>query len=618
MKKALLALIALTLLFTAAASASLGRMSEFEIWLDGFMDAQLKDHNIAGATIAVVKGGRLFFYNGYGYADVDSKTPVKAASTLFRAGSISKLITWTAVMQLVEQGKLDLNTDVNYYLKNFKVPNTFPKPITLAHLMTHTAGFEDRTTGLVVGSYDTQDSLEEYLIKNMPKRIWPAGKRAVYSNYGAALAGYIVQEISGILFEDYVKENILEPLEMAETTFSQQQTTEFKRALAQGYVFSQGKFMPKGFEFINAEPAGSVSTTSLDMTKFMIAMVNNGKIKRRTYLLKPETVELMQKQHYTYDPALPGMCYGFYELDQDRYRTIGHSGSTSHFGSLLFLIPDEKVGVFISYNGPNGKTARQEFYRAFMDRYYSGRQPPACPERSRGAASDQPTKIKQFAGQYLSNRRAYTTLEKVLQLVNPVDQVKSMADGTLLFQGKRLTPIGQNIFRELYGKQKYVFNTLDGRLFLEFAPVLAYEKLAWFENISFHWLILWACVLAFLSAVLIWPVLLVIDKSHHVKVEGSTAAVWLSIIASGLNLIFLPLIYKNLQEAVSDPHILDWILVIPIAAGVLAIGSLIYTIMAWKNKYWSLIIRLHYTLVTLALMVFIWWLNYWNLFGFKY
>lgn len=612
MKRSCLILIALVIFCSTTVSARLGHMTEFETWFDGFIAAQLKDHNIPGASIAIVKLGRLFFYQGYGYADLENKKPVLAAKTLFRPGAISQLITWTAVMQLAEQGKLDLNTDINYYLKKFKIPATYPRPITLAHLLTHTAGFEDRTIGLVVRSYDDLDALEDYLIKNIPERVWPAGKRAAFSNYGAALAGYIVQEVSGILFEDYIKERILNPLEMSNTTFSQQQTKELDQDLATAYVWSKGKFIPKNFEFINAEPAGAATTSALDMTKFMIAMLNKGKYSRRVSILKPATVELMQQRHYTYDKSLPGMCYGFYEMPSDRYRTVGHAGSTAHFSSLLFLIPKEKVGVFISYNSPGGRQAGQEFYQAFMARYY--------PERKtkKSKPPEQSVIAQNLAGEYLSNRRAFTTFEKALQLLRPVDQVRSMADDTLLFQGKRLVPAGQNTFMELYSRTKYMFHELEGKLFLEFSPLSAHEKLDLLESVSFHRLVLWACILVFLSAVLVWPVLLVIDKSHHVKVQGSTIAIWFSIFASGFNLAFLPLIYKFIQEAIADPHILDWILVIPIVASVLAAGSLVYTILAWRKRYWSLVIRLHYTLVTLALALFIWWLNYWNLFGFNY
>jgi len=609
MKKALLVLITLTLLLTTTVSARLGRLSEFESWLDGVMAAHLRDHNIAGATIAVVKRGKLFFYKGYGYADVANKKKVTPQTTLFRPGSCSKLFTWTAVMQLVEQGKLDLNTDINYYLKKFKIPNTFPKPITLAHLLTHTAGFEDRYIGLVATDYDDLSSLEQFLAENMPKRIWPAGKRAVYSNYGCALAGYIVQEASGILFEDYVKENIFEPLGMTNTTFDQQQTQELKRNLTKGYYWLAGQFVPQPFEFVNAVPAGAAVTTSLDMSKFIMAYLNNG-LYNKTRILKPETVKLMQRQHYTYDPRIAGMCYGFYEIDITTPRVIGHGGTTDQFRSLLLLIPKEDVGLFVSYNSPGGKNARKELHKLFMARYY----PSKVAKNKENATPDS----KALSGEYLTNRRSYSTLTKTLQLLQPVDQVRALADDTLLFKGIRLIPTGSNSFRELYGKNNYVFNKLNGKLFLEFLPAFAFEKLAWYESIAFHWKVFWFCLLVFLSAVISWPILLVIDKSHHVQVDGSTIAIWLSIIASALFLVFFPIFLMNLDQVYFKPQALDWILVIPIIASLLAIGSLIYTILAWKNKYWSLIIRLHYTLVTLAMVLFVWWLNYWNLLGFKY
>src|SRR6185369_14127149 len=121
--------------------------ADVEAFLDGLVPLQIQRDDIAGATIAVVKDGKLLFTKGYGYADVEKKIPVSAQNTLFRPGSISKLFTWTAIMQLYEQGKLDLDRNVNDYL-DFKIPDAFGKPITLKNIMTHTPGFEEQVKDL--------------------------------------------------------------------------------------------------------------------------------------------------------------------------------------------------------------------------------------------------------------------------------------------------------------------------------------------------------------------------------------------------------------------------------------------------------------------------------------
>src|SRR5271163_4508118 len=152
---------------------------------------QIAQADIAGAVIAVVKDGSLVFAKGYGYADTAKKTQISPEMTLFRPGSISKLFIWTAVMQQVEQGKLDLDRDVNDYL-DFKIPAAFDKPITLRNLMTHTAGFEEVAKDMAEPDAASIGPLGDFLRSHIPARIYPPGTTPAYSNYGAALSGYIV------------------------------------------------------------------------------------------------------------------------------------------------------------------------------------------------------------------------------------------------------------------------------------------------------------------------------------------------------------------------------------------------------------------------------------------
>src|SRR5581483_10763526 len=243
-------------------------------FLDGLMPQQLAKDDIAGAVISVVKDGKVIFAKGYGYSDVAKKTPVTPDNTLFRPGSISKLFTWTAVMQLVEQGKLDLDHDVNDYL-DFKIPAKFGKPITLRNIMTHTPGFEETVQELFVRDAKDLTPLGEYLKRHLPTRIYPPGTTPAYSNYATAMAGYIVQRVSGQDYYDYIDENILKPLNMAHSTFRQPLPDPLKAMMSNGYqVASQP---PKPFEFVEAAPAGSSSVTAMDMTHFMMAHLQNGK-----------------------------------------------------------------------------------------------------------------------------------------------------------------------------------------------------------------------------------------------------------------------------------------------------------------------------------------------------
>src|SRR5215208_847570 len=206
--------------------------TDVEAFLDGLVPLQLKNADIAGATISIVKDGKLLFAKGYGYADVEKKKPVSPQETLFRPGSISKLFTWTAVMQLFEQGKLDLDRDVNDYL-DFKIPDAFGKPITLKNILTHTPGFEEQIKDLFTDS--GTPNLGQYLKTHIPARIYPPGTVPAYSNYATALAGYIVQRVSGRPFDDYIAENIFGPLRMTHSTFAQPLPSSLSSLMSGGY-----------------------------------------------------------------------------------------------------------------------------------------------------------------------------------------------------------------------------------------------------------------------------------------------------------------------------------------------------------------------------------------------
>ena len=216
---------------------------ELETFLDDFFATTMKEYHIAGAAVAVVKDGKLFFTKGYGYKDIEHGIPVDPEETMFRIGSNTKPFTWTAVMQLAEQGKVDLDADVNTYL-DFRVSGTFPQPITLKHLMTHTSGFGERWLESLASDERELVSEREWLVSNMPARIFGPGEAVGYSNYNAMLAGYIVSRISGQPYPQYIKEHILNPLGMSHTTATSPTPPELQPHRSGGYTYADGGFKP--------------------------------------------------------------------------------------------------------------------------------------------------------------------------------------------------------------------------------------------------------------------------------------------------------------------------------------------------------------------------------------
>ena len=379
--------------------------AELEAFMDGVMAAQLRDHHIAGATVSVVKDGALFFAKGYGASDVRQQRSVVADSTMFRIGSISKLFTWTAVMQLVEQGKLDLNTDINRYL-DFKIPETFAQPITLTHVMTHTPGFEEDPRDLFTEDSSHITPMGKWLPAHMPKRVRAPGTYSSYSNWATATAGYIVERVSGMPFDDYVEKNILEPLGMTQTSTRQPLPAQFDARCLAGTSGRAATTCPHKWEIITgAWPAGSVSSTATDMAKFMIAHLNDGEYNGRR-ILSAATAEKMHARVFTHDPRLNGFAYGFYEKSSHGVRIIGHGGDTQWFHSDLALIPSDKVGVFVSYNTNTGsQLSFSPFLAQFLDHYY----PEPRPVVASKATKEQ---LQRFAGEYTANRMSYSTFVK--------------------------------------------------------------------------------------------------------------------------------------------------------------------------------------------------------------
>ena len=347
---------------------------ELEAFIDGIMSAHLEGNHIAGATISVVKDGQLFFTRGYGYANFKSKSPVLPDRTMFRPGSVSKLFTWTAVMQLYEQGKLDLNADVNTYLKEFLIPATFPQPITLNNLLSHTPGFEERGTGMAARKPEDLMPLGKWLAANMPARVRPPGELTSYSNYGTSLAGYIVGVVSGIPFEQYIEENIFKPLGIEHSTFRQPLPEALAANMSTGYTYKNGAFKEEKFELLNGmAPAGALSACATDMARFMIAHLQNGAYGDAR-ILKEETARFMHSRLFGHDPRINGNAHGFWEFAYNDLHLIEHGGDTIYFHSQLALIPDKNVGWFISYNTSPGES-REQLFHALLNRFYPASSP---------------------------------------------------------------------------------------------------------------------------------------------------------------------------------------------------------------------------------------------------
>lgn len=609
--------LAQTSLTAAPPNSSVAVPPELPAFFDQLVPKQLAELQIPGAVIAVVKDGRLLLAKGYGMADIERQVAVDPMTTLFRVGSISKLFTWTAVMQLHEQCLLDLDADINQYL-DFAIPATFPEPITMRHLMTHTAGFEDHGFGLYSRNAETMRTNAEWVAAIVPARIWPVGLYSAYSNYGAALAGYIVERITGMDYDDYVEQHILAPLGMQQTTSRQPLPASLSQNMAAGYFLTDGQPRAGQFELVVPAPAGSMSSTAADMARFMAAHLDDGQLDG-SGILSPAATALMHSRAFSHDSRLPGIAYGFGEMDGANTRIIGHAGDTGLFHSLMALVPAVGLGLFVAYNGANASMAGWDLLDAFAMTYY-----PKTDQSEWTVPAGSAERLAPFAGTYRFNRAPYTTPGKFIQLFLTAS-MSVAPDGTLNVQ----SPLGDYSFREvapLYlreigGGAEIVLSPADsasGRshAFISKLPFMALEKLAWTESSTTHLAVLNTVGLLFASALIAgfvgWR------RRHGQQVAAGLAPALAT--ATGLLglLVLCALVALGLNSqrmAFGEPALLRIIAALTVLFACVAICCFLVTSLSWRNRRGSVRSKAHQTAIAVGALVFIWFLDYWCLLG---
>jgi len=590
--------------------------ADVDAFLDGLVNLQLQQNDIAGATIAVVKDGRVLFTKGYGYADAGKKKPVSPDATLFRCGSISKLFTWTAVMQLFEQGKLDLDRDVNDYL-DFKIPGAFGQPITLKNLMTHTPGFEEQVKDIFSLDSASPD-LGKFLSGHIPARIFPPGAVPAYSNYGASLAGYIVERVSGMPFDQYVQQAIFQPLGMEHSSFDQPLPPQLAPEMSSGYqLASEGA---KSFETVGPFPAGSLSSAASDMARFMIAHLQDGRYGD-AQILRPDTARLMHSRLLGLDPETNGMAYGFYEESRNGHRIIGHGGDTVYFHSDLHLVPDSNLGFFVSYNSAGkGGSPRTALWETFLNRYLPYT-PPDQPTVA-GAKDD----AKKVMGQYIFSRRSETSFLKLPFLLQEAS-VSASDDGTIEVDGftglngkpKKWREVAPMVFNEVDGQDKLIFKQgLAGDLeLLPPFPIFVGQRAGSWGNQNLLMVALAFSLLVLVLTLLLWPIAALVRRHYGRRLELSRGErrlrlgvrlVCLVDVAFIAGLIVL-LVLGFGHIWILNEHLDKWIRLVQIVGLIGSAGCLILVynaIHAWSSWPKGIFRKLHATLLALASLALLW------------
>ena len=601
--------------------------SDLDAWLDGYLPYALSSSDIAGAVVVVVKDGEIVSERGYGYSDVEKLKPVDPERTLFRPGSVSKLVTWTAVMQLVEQGKIDLDADVDQYL-DFKISPEKGKPITMRNLMQHTAGFEENAKSVIGRGPNSVPDYVALLKRWTPETIFEPGTTPAYSNYATSLAGYIVQRVSGENFYDYTDRHIFKPLAMNHSSMRQPLPKKLQPDMSKGYARASAD--ARDFEHVGPAPAGSLAASGADMGRFMMAHLNEGELDGQR-ILAPETARLMHDSPTTFIPGLNRMELGFFETNVNGRQVIAHLGDTSDFHTSLHLFQKENTGFYVSFNsaGKEGAagTLRIALFHDFADRYFPG---PAMP-----AALDSKTQREHaelMSGSWQSSRRAQSNWLRMLYFTGQT-QVGVAEDGSLTVPDL-LTPggaprkwveIAPFQWEDPVNHEKLAAKLVDGKpvrwSFDMISPFMVFDRVPWYQDAAWLLPVTMAALAIMFITMLLWPVRALIRRRYDASLaldRTDLRAYRASRIAAAAVVVlilgwigFISLI--SVEEANLNGRF-DWLLrllqffgIFTIIGGLLAAGWNLLRVFrsgrSWQARLWGAVLMSAMIVVTWTALV---------------
>lgn len=557
--------------------------------VDSKVTKWIEDQEAVGAVASIATGDKILLSKGYGYADKEAEVLADEADTAFRIGSVSKTMVALAAVQLEEQGKLDMNADITPYLEA-----DFPKfkyPITMQQLLTHTGGFENKDSGLFISENESTKPLSEVVRTYKPEQVFVPGEVASYSNYGLALAGYVVERISGSSFEEYAKEKIFAPLKMNNTTYSQD--IKSGPTVSKGYG-NDGKEREEGI--VNLYPAGSVTTTAEDMGKYIQLLLN----EKSTSIIQNDTKLKMFQQQFTMDKNFDGIGYTWGRCELNGHWIYAHEGGTDNFATLLFLYPDQDLGVFVSFNTQiDFSPLIQE-----MNDLLCGA------EKTKQEVSANIDVTKDIHGTYIFTKSNFSTAEKVFNFLYTMKVTGNTSEGFYL-DGKKLQSVDNDTY---YNEDSGYWKVIEknGRCYLTNSENFSYIRAHWYDGMMWQMGIL---ILFILTSIVGFIVAIILF------IRGALSKNRLDMVLTLPSILrFLIIVVSVIKSAIffRDLHyasVEDYILFLRcIALNILLLGGteIIATGYSWVKKK-SMGINMIRTLSSFAFLVFFLWLVYSNL-----
>lgn len=597
---------------------------------DSYISKYIEHEQHTSVALAIVKDGEIVFSKGYGKANLEENTGVSARESIFRIGSISKSFTCTAVLQLWEKGLIDLHEDVNTYLNDVKVPNTFPEPITIHDIMTHTSGFEESFFGhMLVGNVDEIMPLGEALEKHMPKRVNPPGEHPSYSNYAVSLLGLVIENVSGEPFEQYMFEHVLSPLKMENSSFEQPLPQKLSKKMAHSYKNLGGNLVPREFTLMtNYAPAGGMSTTANDMAQFILFQLGNADSNSGDKILQSQTMDLMQNRQYGVHVLLPGLNYGFMQENVNGHLIFGHSGQTPYYISDLVIDPMNKVGIFIASTGLNSHDLVSDFAPEFYEKFI-----PSKKNHFSVLNMDSKTfseSLVGYSGQYFNWWGNFSQIEKLNHLIEGIT-IKSLDENTLLISGlstdnsvEEYTRVDKHLFRKIGGNGLITFReNAEGEITKMFD---SYDTTQTYEKGSFYFFNTFNIPLVVGSFVIFLLTLLqqVYFRSKGLKAQKSIKTIRLLATTNALVNMGIALggaifgFFFGVQLMYAVPWTFYVLLTLPLISCVLVVFLLAHIPAMWRKNFLSNQSKLFYAANTIAGLCMIWFYYFWNILGFKF
>ncbi|HTX17928.1 MAG TPA: serine hydrolase domain-containing protein, partial [Bacteroidota bacterium] len=513
--------------------------------LDSVIVPGLNQYQIPGMVVAIVRDSEIILEKGYGYADLDKKIPFDPAKTVVRIASVSKLITGTAVLQLVDRGILDMERDVNGYLTKFKVEEWPGKPITLQHLLTHTAGFDDRAIGKAAWTQESQIPLGEYLATQLPRRIVPPGEIYTYSNLSNALAGFVVEEAAHQDYADYARQNILEPLGMTRSDYRLR--PDLEPLLAQCYSHAGAGLQHNRFDFINDYPGGQMLSTADDMAKFIIAQMQLGEYRGKRILSKESAIAMHTPQFTHHKELEHAAGYSFGILPARSQTILMHDGGWTGTGTRLCIAPESHIGFFMACNIMDG-VLLDKASRIILDLVI-----PESPKDTTvyplAAVPPHDKDVSEFAGTYRFSRYVHSDITKMGVLMGMTGSEMRIGrndDGMILMATYSGKP------RRMVQVQPCLFQSIDDRYYCAFRRdesgkvthlftdgTTSFEKIAWYETAGFQRGLAGVCLLFFAFVSIVLPIVRRIRKKKSPSGLSADPLRWLSQTTASTFLLYV-------------------------------------------------------------------------------